>query len=418
MDKQFKIRNTLKKRFVRSRSLTFPRMITLIIQKSLKSLQLKMNEFSLSLDTSLVTASAFSQARANLYHTAFITLNKEAVIDVFYEDGEVEYYKGFRVLAIDGSKIRLPKHATTKKEFGEISYNNNHLKIKGTHVYGLSSTMYDVLNHLAIDSTLSHGKSSEIDLAIGHITHTEKKDLLLFDRNYPSYLMFSYLCSIERKFVFRCSAASFKIARKMLKGQGPADQTTPLNPHHSKRKEIKFHGLPEEIKIRFVRVQLETGEYEVLATNLMDESLFPTNSFKDIYFMRWGIEDFYQVLKSRLNLENFSGKTAESVYQDFYSTIYLSGLETLLTADSNQQLSEKKTQYPQKVNHAVSFNAIKNKAFDLLYSDIDDNDLFEKLTALFLTNPTIIRAERKVPRKKHSPRNQLNHAIRRKKISF
>ena len=70
------------------------------------------------------------------------------------------------------------------------------------------------------------------------------------------------------------------------------------------------------------------------------------------------------------------------------------------------------------MNHAVSFNAIKNKAFDLLYSDIDDDDLFEKLTALFLTNPTIIRAERKVPRKKHSPRNQLNHAIRRKKISF
>ena len=46
---------------------------------------------------------------------------------------------------------------------------------------------------------------------------------------------------------------------------------------------------------------------------------------------RWGIETFFGVLKGRLNLENFSGKTAESVKQDFYSTIFISNLETILT---------------------------------------------------------------------------------------
>ena len=88
-------------------------------------------------------------------------------------------------------------------------------------------------------------------------------------------------------------------------------------------------NLPNEIKVRFVRVLLDTGEYEVLVTNLFDEEEFPTEEFKTIYYLRWGIESFYAVLKTRLNLENFSGKTVHSVYQDFYSTIYISELGNL-----------------------------------------------------------------------------------------
>jgi hypothetical protein len=45
--------------------------------------------------------------------------------------------------------------------------------------------------------------------------------------------------------------------------------------------------------VRFVRVKLKTGEYEVLVTNLLDEVQFPTEDFLDIYHMRWGVEGFY-----------------------------------------------------------------------------------------------------------------------------
>ncbi|MEK7992135.1 MAG: hypothetical protein VSS52_014075 [Thiotrichaceae bacterium] len=43
----------------------------------------------------------------------------------------------------------------------------------------------------------------------------------------------------------------------------------------------------------------------------------------------WGVEGCYALLKSRLNLENFTGKTAESVYQDFYAAVYITNLEAL-----------------------------------------------------------------------------------------
>jgi hypothetical protein len=60
-------------------------------------------------------------------------------------------------------------------------------------------------------------------------------------------------------------------ARKMLKGEGKDSQIVKLTPHHSKLKEIRDLELPEEVLVRFVRVTLKTGEYEVLVTSLLDE---------------------------------------------------------------------------------------------------------------------------------------------------
>jgi hypothetical protein len=168
--------------------------------------------------------------------------------------------------------------------------------------------------------------------------------------------------------------------------------------------------------VRFVRVLLETGEYEVLVTSLLDETQFLRYDFLDIYHMRWFIKGFYAILKTRLNLENFSGKTAQSIYQDFYSTVYLTGLESILTTEVDEQLSKKSTKNKQQVNRVVSFNAIKNQAVELLCSDEASDVVIKRLEKLFLTNPVSIREQRKVPRQKRSARHQVNHLKR--KIAF
>jgi len=394
--------------------------MVLILQKGLKSLQLRVNEMMMALDKKdSVSNSAFTQARANLKHTAFIELNKKAVIDVMYDkENEIKLYKGMRVLGIDGSKIRLPDSKSIIEEFGTISYSTKNLEIKGSNTFGLASVMYDVLNHIAVDSILAKAKSYEVDLAIEHLKFSSENDLLIYDRNYPSYRHLARLLMLKKKFVIRCSSASFKEARVMLKGEGADSQIVTLNPHHTKIKEIQDLNLPQSIKVRFIRVRLSTGEYEVLVTSLINEEEFPTDDFLDIYYLRWGIESFYGVLKNRLNLENFSGKTAESVYQDFYSTIYLSGLETILTEDINEELADKETKNQQQINHAVSFNAIKNKALDLLFSDKSSDEIIEQLEILFRTNPVQIRKNRQVVRKKSSDYHLYHHLKRKQKICY
>jgi hypothetical protein len=417
-DEKFKERHrNSETAFTRVRKLYFPLVLVLILQKSMKSLQLILNEFTLKFETETVSNTAFVQARANLSHTAFIELNQKSVVDVMYSDNNIKLYKGMRVMGIDGSKILLPDTAELTEEFGQISCRSDHPDVKGSHNYALASVMYDVLNRVLVTSVLSTARAYEVNLAIKHLEHSSDDDLLLYDRNYPSYFHLSNRSKLNKKFVMRCSAASFSQARDMLAGKGPDSQVVTLKPHHSKQQEIKDNNLPEQITVRFVRVLLETGEYKVLVTSLLDETQFLRYDFLDIYHMRWFVKGFYAILKTRLNLENIEGKTVQSIYQDFYSTVYLSGLESILTADIDEQLAQKSTENTQKVNRVVSFNAIKNQAVELLCSNEDSDVVIKRLEKLFLTNPVSIREQRKVPRQKRSARYQVNH-LKRKENCF
>src|SRR5262249_22486076 len=156
--------------------------------------------------------------------------------------------------------------------------------------------------------------------------------------------------------------------------------------------------------LRFVTVRLSTGELEVLATNLLDEGLYPTEEFAELYHCRWGGETYYELLKSRLDLGNFTGLTAEAVRQDVYSTVFVSNLESILIGPANQKLKEHSAtlKHQQQVNHAVSFHALKSHIIALLASQQPLPKVLEKLQQLFLANPTTVRPERKVPRRKPS----------------
>jgi hypothetical protein len=127
-----------------------------------------------------VTAAAFSQARKRIRHTAFIELNEQAIVSVMYREGEYLRYKGFRVLAIDGSKIRLPETEEINQEFGQVAYTNGqNEESKGSHTYAQGSVLYDVLNHIAVDAFLGKGTDYEVDLAINHLKKPQSGDLII-----------------------------------------------------------------------------------------------------------------------------------------------------------------------------------------------------------------------------------------------
>lgn len=385
----------------------------------MKSLQNVVNEAMTWLGLDSVTDSAYSQARYKLKHTAFIELNQSAVVETLYGDGDYLKFWGFRVLSVDGSKIVLPDTEAVRGEFGTVAWTNGKTaEIQGERPYALASVLYDVLNRVALDAVLGKAKAYEIDLAVGHLAATKPGDLLLMDRNYPSYRMLAETSHSGRDFAVRCSAGSFAEVRRMLKGEGPDSQTVTLTPCAKQAAEIRKLGLPLSLKVRLVRVRLSTGEYEVLATSLLDAARYPTEGFLELYGLRWGIETFYGLVKTRLELENFTGTGPEAVRQDFHATVYLSGMESLLTDVAQALLDAKETKYPQTVNRSVSFNALKNNALDLLLAGGETEPLLEKLTALFLSNPCLERKHRNPPRQKTSARGLLNFHKRKKKHCF
>ena len=404
--------------FTRNRKLSFQSLSLLIIQKSARALSLKLNDFSDYLGSfSSVSASAFSQARQNLSYSLFQDLSNK-YSDLFYESTKsIKRYKGHRLVAIDGSKIRLPDNLQIREDFGDSYRRNQHQE--GSYAAALCSLAYDVQNGMIIDGLLEHSKSSERKLASSHLKRCREGDIFLLDRGYPSYALFSEIISMGGDFVCRCSSNAFKVVEEFIADDTRYDQIVDLYPRYPLKRDVKLGKLPWQMRVRLVKVVLDNQETEVIITSLISKKKYPRSEFKKLYFMRWKVETRYDILKNRLCLENFTGKNTEVVRQDFYSTLLISNIEADLTRNANKELLNKEgNKYKQKVNKTVSFATIKKYIFDLLYvPKLNLDEAIEKIEIVFLTNTIPIRDNRTVERRTTLCRSN-NFLKYRKKIAF
>lgn len=431
---EFKMKHRIKQSsFTREVKLTFAIMMGLMIKKSSKSSQNSLNDRLLNGDINYtVTNSAYTQARAKLNYTAFIEM-KDKSVEMFYEDGEYNRYKNFRLLAIDGSIVVLPNSADVKKEFNPTVAKCQIETYAKEVVQARVSTLYDVLNNMAIDATIQNRVTQdgntlksydERTLAIEHMSYCNKEDLVIFDRGYPSYELFARYAQ-KTNFLCRLKSSSFARAKSLFAPHCEhKDIILEINAPKKLRDTLRKDNLPVKMKIRFVQVILANGTVEVLATNILSHEVLQSSDFMELYARRWGIETYYDILKNRLSLENFTGLTALAVKQDFYATIFLANYEAMLVYDTNLELQEKAedNQYAKQVNKAQSFNAIKHKAFDIFYSNKSLSKQMKQLEKLFSINPVPIRPKRKTPprldkekQKSTIATNAINFLKRKKK---
>lgn len=395
--------------FTRRRRLTFMRVVALLLQKTVRSIHGHLQDFfeALDLEGPAVSASAWCEARLKLRHTAFIELNERAVLDVAYgvqSDFAVRRWKGHRVLGLDSSLIRLPNRPELGEHFGWVSCSNQ-AGSAGRYPQARLSVLTDVLNRIAIHTLCVPWEQGERDLVVEHLALLQPDDVGLLDRGFASYELFAQFIVRQRSFVCRCPTSSFSVVNQLYAdNQAGRSVIVVLQPSSWQRAAMRRAGLPEEIRVRFVSVRLSTGELEVLATNLLDESLYPAQEFLALYGYRWGIETFYGLIKGRLDLEHFSGWSVEAVRQDLYATIFLSNLESVLIQPAQEQLRQPAPERQQcrQVNHAVSFHAIKSRIIALLLSEQPLCEVLAKLQRLFLGNPVSQRPDRKVTRHKGS----------------
>jgi hypothetical protein len=424
--------------FTRERKLTFSKMMLLMTRKSVKSLQNMLNETEIYLSQALdkdlktVSNSAFSQARKNLNYTAFVELCN-GVRDKFYEDDDYQTFKGFRLLGVDGSIITLPNNDETRKEFGSTNVINQYKDKSKKIVQARASLLYDVLNSVVVDAVLTDTKTHEIKIAKNqHLKHVKENDLIIFDRGYPSYEMFASIThTCKADYLIRIKKITYKKYTAPLfdKDNDINDIIVSLTPATKAVSTIcKEEKLPETIQVRFVKVILDNGDIEVLATSVLDKEKLQTSDFKELYFQRWKIETCYEIIKNRLALENFTGESVLAIKQDFYATMFISNIEAAVIFDLNIELQEdryrKKQKQQRKVNKSVSFNTIKNYAFELFYFEGDVGEIIEKIYKLLKTNTVAIRPNRHYERpsaqeSKHTKNTKsANFQKRKKKVVF
>lgn len=310
--------------FSRDRKLTFKNLIVLIIIFK-SSIQRELDGFFKSISNSeynirAVTKGAFTQARAKLNPWAFERLN-EVAVKSFYEGAEYHVWNGMRTLAVDGSRLVLPNHPDIVKEFGQHQFGPN---ADSPRSLAMCSMLYDVFNHITIDSKLEAWSLGERDLLVSHLDKVEAGDLLLLDRGYPCFWLLFLLKARGIEFCVRLKD-DWWLEVKNFRESSETERIVSFSLPKKDRKKLDAYPQMQDSTIicRLIKVELENGETEIICTSLTDTEKYSFTDFKELYHYRWNEEEAYKLLKSRVEVENFSGKTARAVRQDFFAKVFL-----------------------------------------------------------------------------------------------
>jgi len=331
--------------FTRKCKLDFKTLILFMLNFITKSMQVEIDNFLELLEGGVVTITkqAISEARKKIKPETFVILAND-ITNLFYNKlNAFKTYKGYRVSAIDGSKLELNNSKRLRLGFGTSK--NATIEI----AKAMASMLYDVENDYIIASKIDNVNSSERNLAVQLIeqlkTFGQGKELILFDRGYPSKDMISYLEGSNIKFLMRVSSSFVNEVNK-------ANQLDQII-------EVKINK--RDYKLRVIRFILPSGIEEKLISNLTDVNEFTTEELKTLYFKRWGVETKYNELKNKLQIENFTGDSVITVEQDFYATVLISNLLALSKAEANKVIKELNQEKVLKLEYKVNVNILISK---------------------------------------------------------
>lgn len=395
------------KDFVRNRKLPFDKLVLLIAKLCKKTLSVEIADFfSATQRDQDCSVSAFVQQRLKLNPLFFACWNK-FLCDRWYEYGVVKRWRGYRIVAADGSSVTLINNPCLRGHFGGQSNQQSFFTVAKTFYY------YDVLNELIILPQISPYRYGELNMAYEMIEKTNADMLMIYDRHFSNYkVMALHLWQeSERKFIIRAKDNLLIIKDFVASGRSSAMVGWP--PTRDTIKALKKSGYVIDkntvLKVRLIRVELP-GCTEVLITNLWEEEGYGSSLFKELYFMRWSIETNISMQKNIMQLESFSGLSVKAVEQDFYATVFMANLHSVVIKDAQQSVENAgvKRKHPMKINKNKSFGKLK-RHFVFLFLTHEPEVILKILHDFFKKELVPVRKGRSFPRIRKNPQSKSKY---------
>lgn len=387
------------KDFVRNRILPFHYIIFFLMNLIKGSYQDELDYFFKALDHAetfvrKVTKSAFCKARKKLKAEAFSFLNSEAV-NYFYKHFNPKKWCGFTLLAVDGSTVKVPRTPEVQQHFGVVGNN-----WKNPCALARISQMFDVLNKITVDAIIAPKSTGERECCATHFLNLMPNDLVLLDRGYPAYWLFKLILSLGGHFCARVSIKNWVPVRKFFRS-GKMQKIIRLKAPATSFTKCNELGLDtDDLTLRLIRIELSNGETEILATSLTDMQTYPVDIFNDLYHCRWPVEEDYKFMKCRVEIENFTGKSVLSVYQDFHARVFSKNLTAMLAFPARLSVEQDNgKRYPYQINFTQVYSKMKDTIvllFDRPFNTV--KKIISSLHDLFIKTVEPIRPNRQSPR--------------------
>lgn len=344
-------------------------------------------------------SSAFSHARSKLEPSAFVELNSLVLaLSEEYLDEHLQTWKGCRIVGLDGSALQLPDTPEIRAQFdpkcGEEAI--PHARV---------SQCADVLNGIVVDSVIAPMEIGERELFRRHLDTVAAGDFLLtMDRGYAAHWLFQ-LCLVESvPFVARVKIDhSTEVAAFVA--SGAAEGKILFEPTDASREVLGEEGVePVAFHLRAARIELDSGETEILVTNIQEEEM-QLDDLSLCYELRWGSETEFRHEKSHLQMENFSGRTPRSIRQDYHARILVLNLTAVLALPAHAVIREETAhrKHTYFINMANAARAMRDEAVSLLGRLTDTVSALANIFVRFASDLSIWRYGRQFVHERKNP---------------
>ena len=361
----------------KGRKTSFKDTMKTVISFGSDSLTLEMNRYFNDKDTLPITQSGFIQSRAKIKTEAFIQVMN--LINKAYPCKKK--YKGYRLLAVDGSDLSIAKD---KKD--DVSKKFNGENVMPSYMLHINCE-YDILNDRYVDCVIQKHKEMDENAAFVAMLDRYKGDKAIFiaDRNYATYNNMAHLEEHGHKYLIRSKDINTKtsILKNYFTGkEGEFDedvsiiltrkQTNFIKENKDKYKTMMPNQIFDyldldnhfyEMKFRVVRIRIDGNkeEYESVITNL-EKDEFSKEEIKDLYMRRWNIEVSYRHLKYVADLNRTHSVKRDFLIQEIWAKLIMFNISMIMInyINENKISKEVKRKDEYKVNVSVAVELIRS----------------------------------------------------------
>lgn len=268
-----------------------------------------------------VSAAAFCKARRKLKPQLLAALLAMVGTAVGQRHTAKLLRHGRRVFAVDGMRHNLQRAAELAEYFG--------VPHGGHCPQMLVSVLYDVIGRFPIAATIAPGTSCERQELLKLLPHLQRGDVLVLDRGYPSFEVLQALREAGIEFVIRVPKSGSFEAIQVFRDSGGNDYRVLVRPSPA----VARAGV-ESIELRCVSLDVGGDDPWILLTSLR-RSEVTLSQMKQIYHLRWEIEEFYKLVKSDgFSLRQLHAKSVAGVEQELCAQLLLAAISRLLTINA------------------------------------------------------------------------------------
>lgn len=313
-------------------------------------------------------------------------------------------FKGYRLLAIDGSKIGI----YPDKKNDDIYKHKSKCNGKPFSLIHVSA-VFDVLNKVFVSCKVNkEEEDDEKDDAVTFVKENiDSKNIYVCDRGYESYNLFYNIMKTCQYFVIRAKdiGSSISISQRVVRMYEDIgdefDKTVTITLTRKNMKDPRFATLTDKTKrrdyfkdngdkdyditLRIVRFKLESPKkednYECLITNL-SEDLMSVEDLKEIYRLRWGIEVGFMHLKYAIGVNRFHTKKLKELEKEVWIRLINYNLDSLIITQIAKERIKKEDR-KRKYSYAISFSRAAYIIHDA-YRTTVSKDLDIKIAAMVI----------------------------------